>query len=93
MVEATGTLGGMGTSGLVTAIADPDYETRVEILTQKAAAYGVTLSREVIDYLAKRLKRDIRQMESALKCLKARAELIGARIDLDLAKETLGKRD
>ena len=77
------------TSGLVTTIADPDYDTRVQILTQKASAYGVALSREVIHYLAERLKRDIRQMESALKCLKARAELVGARIDVDLAKEVV----
>jgi len=74
------------TSGLVTAIADPDYETRVQILTKKASVYNVGLPEEVIHYLAERLKQDIRQMESALKCLKARAELIGARIDMDLAK-------
>jgi chromosomal replication initiator protein len=77
------------TAGLVTTIADPDYETRVQILTQKGAAYQVTLSQEVIHYLAERLRRDIRQMESALKCLKARAELLGARIDMDLAKEVV----
>ena len=77
------------TSGLVTAIADPDYNTRVQILTEKASVYNVGLPEEVIHYLAKRLKQDIRQMESALKCLKARAELIGARIDMDLAKEVV----
>jgi len=66
------------TSGLVTAITDPDYDTRVQILTKKASVYNVGLSEEVIHYLAERLKQDIRQMESALKCLKARAELIGA---------------
>ena len=77
------------TSGLVTAIADPDYDTRVRILTEKASVYNVELPEEIIHYLAKRLKQDIRQMESALKCLKARAELIGARIDMDLAKEVV----
>jgi chromosomal replication initiator protein len=77
------------TSGLVTAIADPDYDTRVQILTEKASIYNVGLPEEVIHYLAERLKQDIRQMESALKCLKVRAELIGARIDMDLAKEVV----
>jgi chromosomal replication initiator protein len=43
----------------------------------------------VIHFLAGRLKRDVRQMESALKCLKARSELVGARIDMDLAKEVV----
>ncbi len=77
------------TSGLVTTISDPDYDTRVQILTRKAAAYQVALSQDVIHYLAERLTRDIRQMESAVKCLKARAELVGARIDIDLAKEVV----
>jgi chromosomal replication initiator protein len=75
------------TAGLVTTIADPDYETRVQILTRKAAACQLSVSQEVIHYLAERLRRDVRQMESALTCLKARAELLGARIDMDLAKE------
>ena len=77
------------TAGLVTTIADPDYETRVQILTKKALAYQVRLSQEVIHFLAERLTRDIRQMESALTCLKARAELLGARINMELAKEVV----
>jgi len=77
------------TSGLVTTIAGPDYDTRVQILTKKASAYRVALSKDVIHFLAERLKRDVRQMESALKCLNARAELVGARIDMDLAKEVV----
>jgi chromosomal replication initiator protein len=77
------------TSGLVTTIAGPDYDTRVQILTKKASAYQVALSKEVIHFLAERLKRDVRQMESALKCLNARAELVGARIDMDLAREVV----
>jgi chromosomal replication initiator protein len=78
------------TGGLVTTIADPDYETRVQILTKKAAAFKVSVPREVIHFLAERLRRDVRQMESALTCLRARAELLGARIDLDLAREVVG---
>jgi chromosomal replication initiator protein len=77
------------TSGLVTTIAGPDYDTRVQILTKKASAYQVALSKEVIHFLAERLKRDVRQMESALKCLNARADLVGARIDMDLAREVV----
>jgi chromosomal replication initiator protein len=77
------------TSGLVTTIAGPDYDTRVKILTKKAAEHHLVLSEPIIQFLASRLSRDIRQMESALNCLKARAELVKARIDLDLAKEVV----
>ncbi len=77
------------TSGLVTAIAGPDFDTRVKILTKKTCEYNLCLSEEIIQFIASRLTRDIRQMESALKCLKARAELVNAKIDLDLAKEVV----
>jgi len=77
------------TSGLVTTIGGPDYYTRVKILEEKAKGYNVLLSKDVLHFLASRLKRDVRQMESALKCLKARSELVGAEIDMDLAKEVV----
>jgi chromosomal replication initiator protein len=77
------------TSGLVTTIQGPDYHTRMKILERKSEVYGVSLSKEVIHFLATSLKRDVRQMESALKCFKARAELVGARIDMDIAREVV----
>ncbi len=76
-------------AGLVTTIDGPDYETRVNILANKASEHNITLSREIVDFLATRLTRDVRQMESALKCLKAKSELLNVRIDLDLAKEVV----
>jgi len=77
------------TSGLVTSISGPDFETRVKILNKKASEHGLILCDEIIQFLASRLTRDVRQMESALKSLKARAELVKARIDLELAKEVV----
>ena len=77
------------TSGLVTTIGGPDYHTRIKILEEKAKGFNVVLSKEVVHFLAGRLQRDVRQMESALKCLKARAELVGAKIDMDLAKDVV----
>jgi len=77
------------TSGLVTTIDGPDYETRLNILSKKASEHNITLSEDIIHFLASRLTRDVRQMESALKCLKAKCELLKVRIDLDLAKEVV----
>jgi len=77
------------TSGLVTTIAGPDYETRLRILTRKALEYKVPLSKDILRFLAERLKRDVRHMESALKSLKACSELVGAKIDIQLAKEVV----
>jgi chromosomal replication initiator protein len=75
------------TSGLVTVINKPDFETRVRILERKAAEHSLQVSPEVLHFLAGHLRRDIRQMESALTCLRAKSELLKAKIDLDLARE------
>ncbi len=77
------------TSGLVTTIAEPDYETRVKILSEKASALNIWLSKDVIDLLASRLKLDVRQMESALKCLRAKSELVGAKPDMESARDVI----
>ncbi|MDY6879390.1 MAG: chromosomal replication initiator protein DnaA [Desulfatiglans sp.] len=77
------------TSGLVTTISTPDYDTRVKILTRKAQEHNISPREEIIHFLASRLTLDIRQMESALKCLKAKSELLNMDIDLDLAKEVV----
>ncbi len=76
-------------SGLVTTIGGPDYQTRVKILKNKAAEKGITLSDEIVHFLSASLRRDIRQIESALTCLKAKAELLNARIDIDLARDVV----
>jgi chromosomal replication initiator protein len=77
------------TAGLVTTIGGPDFDTRVRIVTKKAAEHNLSLSDEIIEFLASRLRGDVRQMESALKSLRARAELLKAKVDLELAKEVV----
>jgi len=77
------------TSGIITTLDTPDYETRVKIIERKSSEHGLALSHEIFHLLAKDLTGDIRQMESALRCLKAKADLMKAIIDPDLAKEIL----
>jgi chromosomal replication initiator protein len=89
MPSMSGELSSRLTSGLVTTIERPDYDTRVEIIKRKASEQGMVLSDEIVGLLAGRLKRDVRQMECALNYLKAKSELLKARIDLDMAKDVL----
>jgi chromosomal replication initiator protein len=77
------------TSGIITTLDTPDYETRVKIIERKSSEHGLALSHEIFHLLAKDLTGDVRQMESALRCLKAKADLMKAIIDPDLAKEIL----
>jgi chromosomal replication initiator protein len=77
------------TSGIVTTIEKPDYETRIKILERKSFEQGITLSGDILNLLAKGLTGDIRQIESALRYLKAKSELLKAEINTDLAREVL----
>ncbi len=77
------------TSGLVTTIGKPNYDTRVKIFTKKSSDLNLVLSEEIIHFLAGSLTPDIRQMESALNCLKAKSELLNEKINLDLAKDVV----
>ncbi len=76
-------------AGLIATLENPDYETRLKILGKKASEQGLRLSEEIHHLLAEKLTGDIRQMESALRCLKAKSELMKAKIDMDLAREVL----
>jgi len=77
------------TSGLISTIERPDYATRIKILERKASEQGMKLSEEIVHLLARELASDIRQMESSLRCLKAKSELLRAEINIDLAREVL----
>lgn len=77
------------TSGIITTLEKPGYETRLKIIRNKAAEQSLALSEEIIDLLARNLTGDIRQMESALRCLKAKADLLKVKIDRNLGKEVL----
>jgi len=77
------------TSGIVTTIEKPDYDTRIKILERKSFEQGIQLSDEIIALLGNGLMGDIRQIESALRYLKAKSELLDAEINGDLAREVI----
>lgn len=77
------------TSGIITTMNRPDFETRTKILNNKAAEMSLTLSDESKQLLAKNLKRDVRQIESALSCLKAKTELLKEKISKNLVMEVI----
>ena len=52
--------------GLVTDMQPPDFETRLAILRNKAITLGVEVPNEVVDFLAKRIRTNIRRLEGAL---------------------------
>jgi len=77
------------TGGLVTTIESPDFDTRVKIIRKKASEMKLPLPDDVAELLADKLTKDIRQMESALNCLKAKSELLNEKVSKELAREAL----
>ncbi|WP_456369816.1 chromosomal replication initiator protein DnaA [Thermodesulfatator atlanticus] len=74
-------------AGAIIKINPPDYQTRLNIIKRKAKKQGITLSEEVTEFLAKNLRGDIRQIESAIVGLVARSSLLREPITLALAQE------
>lgn len=58
-------------SGLLADIQVPDFETRTAIVNRKAESLGFEIPDSVSEYIATKLKNNIRQLEGAVKKLRA----------------------
>ena len=78
--------------GLMADISSPDYETRMAILRKKEELDGLEkyhIPDEVMDYIAKNIKSNIRELEGSLNKLVALSNLENKPIDIPLAAEAL----
>jgi chromosomal replication initiator protein len=76
-------------SGLVTTIQAPDLATRQKIVSNKVHYHHLQLPEDLIGYLAQHIKGDVRQIESAILTIRAKAQLMARAIDLDLLQEVV----
>ena len=77
-------------SGILVGITPPDRDIRLAVATSKAAGYGLELEAEIIAYIADTLPDNIRQIEGALKKLRAYRELTGMEMTMDNVRRVLG---
>lgn len=76
--------------GLVADIHPTDYELRLGILQSKAElAHGVTVPAEVLEFLARRIASNVRELEGALNRVVAYATLVGRPITMDMTRDVL----
>ena len=74
-------------SGLIVDIQPPDYETRMAIIRNKATQLGTIVESDISDYIAKNITANVRQIEGAVKKLKAYQDLIGEKLTVtDVSK-------
>jgi chromosomal replication initiator protein len=76
--------------GLVTDIKPPDLETRVAILRKKAEDDQIALSDEVLEFIARNCRSNVRELEGAIIKLLAYSSLTRREPTTELAREALG---
>ncbi len=75
--------------GLIADIQPPDLELRVAIIKKKAEQVGITITEEVLTFLAENLRSNIRQIEGAIKKLGAKVFLSGQVITMEIARSCI----
>ena len=76
-------------NGLCIDLQPPSYETRVAILQKKIDLMGKTLSQDIVEYIAKNIETNVRDLEAALNKVFGYADLVGKSPDLEITKHLL----
>lgn len=77
--------------GLSAELHQPDYETRVSILHNILYRDGVEMPQEIIEYVARNIKTNVRELEGAIISLIAQASFNKKEVTLDLTKTIVEK--
>jgi chromosomal replication initiator protein len=75
--------------GLIADIQPPDFETRAAILRFKAEVQPMPVPSDVIDFLARKIQSNIRELNGALTRVVAYAQLMQLPLSVDLAQTVL----
>ena len=75
--------------GLIADLTAPDLETRIAILRAKAEEGGVPIGSDVIEFIARKVVSNIRELEGALNRIVAFASMGATPISIDLAQAVL----
>jgi len=77
--------------GLSAELQTPDFETRVSILNNKLYRDGVEMPEDIINYVAKNIKSNVRELEGAIISLIAQSSFNKKEINIDLARSIVEK--
>lgn len=76
--------------GLTAEMKQPDYQLRVDILKNKIQHDGVEgIPQEVIEYIARHAKDNVRDLEGIITSLMAHSIIEGRNIDMDLCRQVV----
>lgn len=75
--------------GLMADIQPPDMETRMVIIRNKAAQFGLVLEDDAVTYIAETITSNVRQIEGVVKRLTAYKEILDSTIDTAAVKRAI----
>lgn len=75
--------------GLAAELTQPDFDTKVKIIRNKAIRLNTEIPEDVMVYLAHNINANIREIEGALCSLVANAAFLNKKVNIALAKEIL----
>lgn len=75
--------------GLLTDISPPDFETRIAIINRKADLLQIQIPSDVSEFIANKLKTNIRQLEGAVKKIKAYKLMVGSPPSISVAQTVI----
>lgn len=73
-------------AGMVVDIPAPDYESRIAILSRKAAQHNILPDKEVVAHLAKTIEGNVRELEGALNTIMCRSQMLGRSLSMEEVK-------
>lgn len=76
-------------AGMIVDISPPEQESRIAILQKKADERGVSLSKEVLEYIAGAIKSNIRELEGAVNAIVMQSNVKDRELDLNEVKSLI----
>ena len=79
-------------SGLCVDVQPPNFEVRVAILLEKAEQNGLMLDYAIIEFIARHIKNNVRELEGTIIRLLAKSSLLNIEINNELVTEVVKER-
>ena len=76
--------------GMTVELYKPDYDLRRDVLKMRAEQDGLSLSDDVIEFIAQNVTESVRDLEGIVVALLAHATMLNQEINIDLAKMVVG---
>ncbi|MGB8815876.1 MAG: chromosomal replication initiator protein DnaA [Minisyncoccia bacterium] len=76
-------------AGMIVEIQKPDFESRIQIFTKKSSLMNLSISSEIIEYLASSIEGNIRELEGVLNSIFCQTQLKNKDLNINEIKDLI----